>query len=73
MKDDDSKKFTIGFFNFSSKSSQLYSRRVYMQPARETAGADIPFPLIKETRQMPLRDAEVISTHYTDHERILIT
>ena len=42
-----------------------------MQPARETAGADIPFPLIKETRPSPLRDAEVISTHYTDYERKL--
>ena len=40
-----------------------------MQPARETAGADIPFPLIKETRPSPLRDAEVRRTHYTDHER----
>ena len=40
-----------------------------MQPARETAGADISFPLIKETRPLPLRDAEVRRTHYTDHER----
>ena len=40
-----------------------------MQPAREYTGADIPFPLIKETRPLPLRDAEVISTHYTNHER----
>ena len=40
-----------------------------MQPARDTAGADIPFPLIKETRPLPLRDAEVRRTHYTDHER----
>ena len=41
-----------------------------MQPARENAGADTPFPLIKETRPLPLRDAEVISTHYKDHERV---
>ena len=41
-----------------------------MRPAKENAGADIPFPLIKETRPLPLRDAGVISTHYTDHERI---
>lgn len=34
-----------------------------MQPAKEMAGADIPFPLIKETRPQPLRDAEVRSTH----------
>ena len=40
-----------------------------MQPAIETAGADIPFPLIKETRPLPLRDAEVISTDYEDKER----
>ena len=37
---------------------------------RENAGADTPFPLIKETRPLPLRDAEVISTHYTDKERV---
>ena len=41
-----------------------------MRPAKENTGADTPFPLIKETRPQPLRDAEVISTHYTDHERI---
>ena len=40
-----------------------------MQPAKESAGADTPFPLIKETRPLPLRDAGVISTHYTDYER----
>lgn len=37
---------------------------------KENAGADTPFPLIKETRPLPLRDAGVISTHYTDYERI---
>ena len=41
-----------------------------MRPTRENAGADTPFPLIKETRPLPLRDAEVISTHYKDHERV---
>ena len=41
-----------------------------MQPAKESAGADTPFPLIKETRPLPLRDAEVISTDYTDQERV---
>ena len=40
-----------------------------MRPARENAGADTPFPLIKEMRPLPLRDAEVISTDYEDKER----
>ena len=40
-----------------------------MRPARENAGADTPFPLIKETRPLPLRDAGVISTYYKDQER----
>lgn len=39
-----------------------------MQPARETAGADIPFPLIKETRPSPLRDAEALSTQTDERE-----
>ena len=39
-----------------------------MQPAKETAGADIPFPLIKETRQTPLRDAGALSTQTDESE-----
>ena len=39
-----------------------------MQPAKETAGADIPFPLIKETRPKPLRDAEALSTQTDESE-----
>ena len=40
----------------------------WMRPARENAGADTPFPLIKETRPLPLWDAEVIRTHIEERE-----
>ena len=39
-----------------------------MRPARENVGADTPFPLIKETRPLPLWDAEVIRTHIEERE-----
>ena len=39
-----------------------------MQPTRDIAGADIPFPLIKETRPQPLRDAEALSTQTDESE-----
>ena len=35
---------------------------------RGNADADIPFPLIKETRPLPLWDAEVIRTYFEERE-----
>ena len=39
-----------------------------MRPARENAGADTPFPLIKETRPLPLRDAGALRTQIDERE-----
>lgn len=39
-----------------------------MHPAKETAGADIPLPMIKEMRPQPLRDAEALSTQTDERE-----
>lgn len=39
-----------------------------MRPAREKAGADTPFPPIKETRPLPFRDAGALRTQIDERE-----
>ena len=64
----DRKKFTIFLSNSYRNFNQCTVKGLKCNRQRGNADADIPFPLIKETRPLPLWDAEVIRTYFEERE-----